>query len=55
MTEATGHEAKTIHRLLELSGMPSDESTGVNFERNEDNPLEADVVIIDEMSMVDIF
>ena len=35
--------------------MPSDESTGVNFERNEDNPLEADVVIIDEMSMVDIF
>ena len=55
MTEATGHEAKTIHRLLELSGMPSDESTGVNFDRNEDNPLEADVVIIDEMSMVDIF
>ena len=55
MTEATGHEAKTIHRLLELSGMPSDESTGINFERNEDNPLEADVVIIDEMSMVDIF
>lgn len=55
MTEATGHEARTIHRLLELSGMISDESDRAEFERNEDNPLEADVIIIDEMSMVDIF
>ncbi len=58
MTEATGYEAKTIHRLLELTGMPEeDEKSRINsmhFERNEDNPLEADVIIIDEMSMVDI-
>lgn len=55
MTEATGVEAKTIHRLLELNSALSDEnSRKVNFERNEENPLEADVVIIDEMSMVDI-
>ena len=55
MTEATGHEAQTIHRLLELSGALSEDSTGAIFERNELNPLETDVVIIDEMSMVDIF
>lgn len=55
MTEATGYEAQTIHRLLELSGVLSDDSKNASFERNEDNPLEADVVIIDEMSMVDIF
>lgn len=55
MTEATGFEARTIHRLLELNSALSDESTRkVNFERNEQNPLEADVIIIDEMSMVDI-
>lgn len=55
MTEATGMEAKTIHRLLELNGTLSDDRAGrISFERNEDNPLEADVVIIDEMSMVDI-
>ncbi len=57
MTEATGFEAKTIHRLLELNGAVSDDdkvSTGVRFERNEMNPLETDVIIIDEMSMVDI-
>ena len=55
MTEATGFEAKTIHRLLELSSALSDDDTRrANFERNQDNPLEADVVIIDEMSMVDI-
>lgn len=53
MTETTGHEAQTIHRLLELSGMGQEEQ-GVHFERNEQNPLEADVIIIDEMSMVDI-
>ena len=57
MTEATGYEAQTIHRLLELSGMPEEEQEGhaVQFERNAQNPLEADVIIIDEMSMVDIF
>ena len=55
MTEATGYEAKTIHRLLELSGVPSDDRSTASFERNEENPLEADVIIIDEMSMVDIF
>ena len=57
MTEATGYEAQTIHRLLELSGMPEEEREGhaVQFERNAQNPLEADVIIIDEMSMVDIF
>ena len=55
MTEATGYEARTIHRMLELNGALSDEnSRRVHFERNEENPLEADVIIIDEMSMVDI-
>ena len=54
MTEATGYQASTIHRLLELSEMMDDSSAAVHFERNEDNPLEADVIIIDEMSMVDI-
>lgn len=55
MTEATGYEAQTIHRLLELSGMAEESSANVHFERNEENPIEADVVIIDEMSMVDIY
>ena len=55
MTEATGYEARTIHRMLELNSALSDEDTRkVSFERNEENPLEADVIIIDEMSMVDI-
>ncbi len=58
MTEATGYEAKTIHRLLEVSGEVSDDekgrSHGAHFERNRENPLEADAIIIDEMSMVDI-
>ncbi len=71
MAEATGYEAKTIHRLLELTGIPMMESRGtgtdggvnttgsarlegMHFERNEENPLDADVIIIDEMSMVDI-
>lgn len=54
MTEATGYEAQTIHRLLELTGMPEDSSQSIHFERNEQNPLEADLIIIDEMSMVDI-
>ncbi len=68
MAEATGYEARTIHRLLELTGAPAmangangknaedgvSRIEGMHFERNEENPLDADVVIIDEMSMVDI-
>ena len=71
MTEATGYEARTIHRMLELVpvGMPGNDapvipgaprsgkgaqSMGMHFDRNEENPLDADVIIIDEMSMVDI-
>lgn len=55
MTEATGYEARTIHRMLELNGALADDDRGrIRFERNEENPLEADVIIIDEMSMVDI-
>ncbi|MBQ9827811.1 MAG: ATP-dependent RecD-like DNA helicase [Lachnospiraceae bacterium] len=53
MTEATGYDASTIHRLLELSGAAGSEDEGV-FGRNEDDPLDQDVIIIDEMSMVDI-
>ena len=55
MTETTGYEASTIHRLLEISTASEEMGENVRFERNEQNPLEADVVIIDEMSMVDIF
>lgn len=54
MTETTGYEAKTIHRLLELSKLNEDQENKFSFERNESNPLETDVLIIDEMSMVDI-
>ena len=50
MSEATGYEARTIHRMLEVGG-----ENGLSFGRNEDNPLETDVVIVDEVSMVDIF
>lgn len=54
MTEATGYEAQTIHRLLGVNGNGEDGAKDI-FDRNEDNPLEADVIIIDEMSMVDIY
>ena len=54
MTETTGYEARTIHRLLELSKLSDDQENKYSFERNESNPLETDVIIIDEMSMVDI-
>lgn len=63
MTEATGREAKTIHRLLEVSGAPSEQNEGENgkenwssvrFDRNKEQPLKADCIIIDEMSMVDL-
>ncbi len=52
MSEATGHEAKTIHRLLEYQYMEGEDTLG--FQKTEDDPLVADVIIIDEMSMVDI-
>ena len=48
MTEATGFEAKTIHRLLEIN------PKGGGFKRNEDFPLECDLLVIDETSMVDV-
>ncbi len=59
MTETSGYEAQTIHRMLEISGGISDDnsdraSQGMRFERDESNPLETDVIIVDEMSMVDI-
>ena len=53
MTEATGYEAQTIHRLLEVNGNPEEEGNS-GFQKNEENPLEADAIIIDEMSMVDL-
>ena len=61
MTEATGRPAQTIHRLLGASGKPDDaekDAAGqahVTFTLDRDNPLDADVLIIDESSMVDIF
>ena len=57
ITEATGRPAKTIHRLLEFMGSVEDElkeDASLRFTRNENNPLEADAVILDEVSMVDL-
>ncbi len=54
MTEATGYEAQTIHRLLEVNVNPEEEGSIGGFLRNSQNPLETDVIIIDEMSMVDL-
>ena len=55
ITEATGYGAQTIHRMLELTGgVEGEETSAYTFMRNESNPLEADVIIIDEMSMVDL-
>ena len=51
MSEVCGGEAKTIHRLLEINF--SDDEASSNFSKNEDSPLDEDVVIVDEMSMVD--
>ncbi len=51
MSETTGYEARTIHRMLELNGGIEGDA---GFDRNESNPLETDAIIIDEMSMVDI-
>lgn len=52
MSETTGYEARTIHRMLELNGGAEGDNAG--FEKNEQNPLETDVIIVDEMSMVDV-
>lgn len=54
MSETTGMESRTIHRMLELTRDPESKAGGLDFARNESNPLEADAIIIDEMSMVDI-
>lgn len=54
MTETTGYEASTIQRLLHLTPTTTGDLASFAYEKNEDNPLEADVVIIDEMSMVDV-
>ena len=54
MSETTGYEAQTLHRLLEISGAVS-EDEDASFGRDESNPIEADVIVVDEMSMVDIF
>lgn len=55
MSETTGMEARTIHRMLEIMRSADEKSIGaLQFTRNEENPLEADAIIIDEMSMVDI-
>lgn len=56
MTESTGWPAQTIHRLLEVTGVPAEGDDGgerVHFQRNSSNPLECDAIIVDEMSMVD--
>ncbi|MCD7825033.1 MAG: ATP-dependent RecD-like DNA helicase [Clostridiaceae bacterium] len=56
MSETTGREAQTIHRMLEINGgVDTEDRQGMHFERNEMQPLEADVIIIDEFSMVDIY
>ncbi len=53
MTEATGREAKTIHRLLEIQFGIADSGKQI-FQRDEEHPLETDVVILDEVSMIDV-
>jgi len=53
MTETSGHKAQTIHRMLEVNGNPEEEGLG-KFQKNRENPLDVDVIIIDEMSMVDL-
>lgn len=58
MTESTGYPSQTIHRLLEFTGAPDDTNEGggrLHFQKNSSNPLECDVIIVDEMSMVDCF
>ncbi len=52
ITEATGYEASTVHRMLELQYSLEEEES--RFERNRDNPLDADVIVVDEASMLDL-
>lgn len=54
MTETTGEEAKTLHRLLELAGMVSDENDNFNVDLLV-TPIDGDIIIVDETSMVDMF
>ena len=54
MTETTGYEAATIHRLLGVASIQDETGSSVIFQKNAEEPIEADVIIIDEMSMVDI-
>ncbi|MBQ7089271.1 MAG: ATP-dependent RecD-like DNA helicase [Clostridia bacterium] len=54
ISELTGREAKTLHRLLEVRWGADGDEEGPVFDRNERNPLEADAVVVDEMSMVDV-
>ena len=54
ISQLTGREAKTIHRLLEVRWGADSEEDGPTFDRNERNPLDADAVVVDEMSMVDV-
>lgn len=54
MSETTGYDAATIQRVLRLQPSSEDGLRSFSYEKNEDNPLEADVIIIDEMSMVDL-
>lgn len=54
MTEATGEEAKTLHRLLEIGSIVSEDTQNVNTNLSV-APIDADIIIVDEMSMVDIF
>lgn len=55
MSETSGREAQTIHRLLEINGGMGDGNGDIDFKINESQPLEADAVIVDEFSMVDIY
>ena len=56
MSETSGMEAQTIHRMLEIDGGSlDDDKSGMHFQRNETKPLEADVIIVDEFSMVDMW
>lgn len=55
MSETSGREAQTIHRLLEINGGMGEDNGNIDFKINESQPLEADAVIVDEFSMVDIY
>ena len=54
MSETTGEDAKTLHRLLELGKIVSDDSQNINTDLAI-TPIDADIIIVDEVSMVDLF